>query len=97
MRAHLQGPFKGAILTLDQQAYNTSMNAAITSVEWIFGNIINYFKFLDFKKNLKIGLSAVGKMYIDCALIQNAHSILYQSISSDYFGINAPPLDQYFI
>lgn len=23
-------------------------------VEWVFGDIINYFKFLDFKKNLKV-------------------------------------------
>ena len=25
------------------------------SVEWLFGDVINYFKFFDFKKNLKIG------------------------------------------
>ena len=50
--AHLQGPFRGAVLTSDQQAYTTSMIAARTAVEWIFGNI-NYCKFLDFfKKSL---------------------------------------------
>ena len=41
------------------------------SVEWNFGDIINYFKSLDFnKKNLvlKISSSAVGKMYVTCAL-----------------------------
>ena len=27
----------------------------------------NYFKFLDYKKNLKIGMSSVGKMYVVCA------------------------------
>ena len=73
------------------------MNGARTAFEWVFGDIIDYFKFLDFKKNFKLGLSAVGKMYIDCALMQNAHTILYQSISSEYFGINPPPLDGYFI
>ena len=97
LRAHLQGPFRGAALTQDKKNYNTAMNGALTAVEWVFGDIINYFKFLDFKKNLKIGLSAVEKMYIDCALIQNALTILYQSISSEYFGINPPPLDDYFI
>lgn len=68
------------------------MSAARTAVERVFGGIINYFKFLDFKKNFKIGLSAMGKMYIDCALVQNARTILYQSISSEYFGINPPLL-----
>ena len=62
-----------------------------------FWRHINYFKFLDFKKNLKLDLSAVGKMYIDCALIQNARSIWYQSTSPEYFGINLPRLDGYFI
>ena len=45
------------------KAYNASMSAVRSSVEWLFGDIINYFKSLDFKKNLKIGLSSVGKMY----------------------------------
>ena len=50
------------------------MRSAHVSVEWVFNDVINCFKFLDFKKNLKVGLSAVGKMYIVCALMQNAHT-----------------------
>ena len=42
------------------------------SVEWLFGDIINFVRFLDYKKNLKIGLSCVGKMYLVCALLRNA-------------------------
>ena len=97
LRVHLQGPFRGAVLTQQQMDFNRSMSAARISVEWIFGDIVNYFKFLDFKKKLKIGLSAVGKMYLVCAILQNAHSILYKSVTSDYFGIDPPALDQYFI
>ena len=40
------------------------MSEVRVSVEWIFGDIINYIKLLDFKKNFKISLSAVGKMYV---------------------------------
>ena len=47
--------------------FNEAMSSVHASVEWLFGNIINYIKFLDFKKNSKIGLSQVGKMYIVCA------------------------------
>ena len=64
IRAHLQRPFKGGVMT--------PVSTVRSSVEWIFGDIVNYFKFLEFKKNLKIGLSAVGKMYVTCALMQNA-------------------------
>ena len=52
--------------------YNKAMSAVRMSVEWLFGDIVNYFKFLDFKKNLKLSLSAVGKMYVVCAILRNA-------------------------
>ena len=96
LRAHLQGPFKGAVLTLHQE-FDKSMSSARVSVEWVLNDIINCVKFLNFKKNLKVGLSAVGKMYIVCALMENAHTILYGSVTPEYFGINPPTLDDYFI
>ena len=95
IRAHLQRPYKSAVLTPAQQDLNTSMSTVRSSVEWIFGDV-NYFKFLDFKKNLKIGLSAVGRMYVTCALMQNAKSILYGSVTSEYFGVSPPTLEEYF-
>ena len=49
LRAHLQGPFRGAALTQDQKNYNTAMNGARIAVEWGFGEIINYFKLNWFK------------------------------------------------
>ena len=63
------------------------MSKARVSVEWIFGDILNYFKFTDFKKNLKIGLSSVGKIYSVCALLRNAMTCLHGSITSTYFGL----------
>ena len=93
---HLQGPFKGAHLTPAGQQFNKAMSQVRVSVEWLFGDIVNYFAFLDFKKNLKIGLSPVGKMYIVCALLRNAHSCLYQSSTSKFFGIDPPQIQDYF-
>ena len=48
-------------------------------MEWVFGNITSYFTFLDFKKNLKVGRSPVGKMCAVCALLRNAITCLYCS------------------
>lgn len=59
------------------EAFNLSMSSVRESVEWTFGDVVKSFKALDFKSNLKIGLSAVGKMYSVCALIQNAITCLY--------------------
>lgn len=59
LRLHLQTPFRNAVLTRDMQAFNASMSAVRVSVEWLFGDIVNYTNFVDFRKKLKIGLSNV--------------------------------------
>ena len=93
LSVHLQAGFKGANVTPQQLIWNSRMSAVRVSVEWVFGDIINYFKFLDFKKNLKL---AVGKMYIICALLHNARCCLYGSETSNYFQCEPPILEAYF-
>ena len=44
--------------------FNKSMSKFHPSVVCYYVEIINYFKFLDSKKDLKLGLSPIGKMYI---------------------------------
>ena len=97
LRPCLEAPLRGAVLTPDQQTWNKSMKEVRVSVEWIFGDIINYFKFLEFKKDLNIGLNSVGKMYIACTLLHNARTILYGNTTSQYFDVNLPTLGNYFI
>ena len=79
LRINVQAPFKGARLTDNEKDYNKSMSKVRVSVEWVFGEVINYFALMDFKKNLKIGLSSVGKMYITCALLHNSRTCLYHN------------------
>ena len=57
LRVNLQTPFRNAILTPDMEAFNKSMSTVRVSVEWLFGDVVNYLKFLDLKKKLKIQLS----------------------------------------
>ena len=77
LNSPLQTPFWWVNLTPLKILWHKEMTRAYESVEWVFGDIINYFKFLDFWKNLKIKLSAVSKMYIVCALLHNARSCFY--------------------
>lgn len=65
-------------------------------MEWLFGDIVNYFKFLDFQKNLKLGLSSIGKMYIVSAFLQNALTCLYGNNTSTFFDLDPPTLEEYF-
>jgi len=97
LRPQLQAPFQNVVLTQQQKDYNKSTSKVRTSVEWLFGDIINWFKFLDFKKKLKIGLSAVGKMYVVCLLLTNARACLYGNETSIYFDLDPPQIEDYFL
>ena len=96
LRIHLQAPFRDANFTEEMKAYNKAMSSVRVSVEWLFGEIVKYFKFVDFKRALSIRLSPTGKIYIVCALLQNAHACLYGNIVSDYFELQPPNLEDYF-
>ena len=94
MRAHLIQPFRDRVLTPQMQAFNTSMSKVREAVEWLFNDVATSWKFIDFKKNLKIG---VGKMYLVCAILRNALTCLYGNMTSEYFDLDPPALQDYFI
>lgn len=97
LRVHLQAPFRHGRLTPQMEAYNTCMSSVRTSVEWLFGEVLNEFKFLDFKKNLKIQLSSIGKQYVVSSLLTNALTCLYGNQVSEYFELDPPSIQQYFL
>ena len=51
-RVHLQAPFREVVLIEALKSFMSSMSASRIAVEWLFGDIINYFKFLDYKEKL---------------------------------------------
>ena len=78
------------------EVYSKALSAVGMSVVCIFRHIVNYFKFLDFKKNLKISLSAVGKMYVLCSILRNALTCMYTKSTSEYFALHPPTIEDYF-
>ena len=94
IRPYHQTLFEGANLTPLHKQWDKSMSQVRVSGS---GFLKKFFKFLDLKGNLKVQLGAVGKIYIVCALLQNARSCLYGSTTSEYFGICPPQLEEYFV
>ena len=76
--------------------FNESTSAVRFSVEWLFADIINDFKFLDLKKNLKISLCSVGKMYAVSAILRNAITCLYGNTTCTFFNLDPPNIYDYF-
>ena len=53
LRPKLMCPFREAdvpVFTPETRAFNTAMSEVRVSVEWLFGDIVEYFKFVDYKK-----------------------------------------------
>ena len=61
----------------------------------VIDDISNSFKFIDFKKNLKLGLSAIGKQYIVSALSRNILTCLYSNTKSTHFQLDPPTVQDY--
>ncbi|CAH3180262.1 unnamed protein product [Porites lobata] len=96
LRVQMQRPFRYGVLTPQMQQYNAEMSAVSSSVEWLFGDVINSFKFNDFKKDLKLFLSSVGKIYVVSVILRNAMTCLYGNMTSEFFDLRPPTLDTYF-
>ena len=96
LRPQLQAPFPTAHITPDQSAFNAAMSKVRITVEWSFGDVINFFKLTDFNKTQNILLSPCGKMYIVSGILTNAHSCIYRNNTSFYFELVPPSLEEYF-
>ena len=66
LRMHILAPYRGAVVTREQQLFNKRMSKVRASVEWAFGKVVQYFALLDFRKNLKVLLQPIGKYYVNC-------------------------------
>ena len=75
LRWYLQSSFRGSQTTPDQNEFNKSMSKVHISIEWQFGNVIENFKFSDYRKSQKTGLSSKEKMCQFSALLSNAHNV----------------------
>ena len=82
--------------SLQNKNSSTNLSDVRTSVEWTFGEIVKDWAFLDFKKNLKLCLSAVGKMYLVGTLLRNAVTCCYGNHVCEFFDLAPPTLNEYF-
>lgn len=74
---------------------NKSMSSVRECVEWGFGKVVANFAFMDFKKNQKVLLQPLGRMYMVAVLMTNCHTCLYGSQTGSFFRVEAPELDAY--
>ena len=92
---NIVSPFRGHGLGLRERAFNRDMSSVRVSVEWSFGKLVQYYAYLDLKKNQKILLQPIGKYYLVGAILTNCHTCLYGSVTTTFFGVKPPSLETY--
>ncbi len=85
-RDWLQIPFQGANLTHEQKDFNIEISRVCASVEWGFGKV----------SNQKVFHQPISTYFLIASLFTNAHTCLYGSEISAYFGLAPPSLEEYF-
>ena len=74
---NILNPFRGAHITAAEPEFNKSMRRVRISVEWGFGKILQYFSFLDFRKNQKVLLQPIGKYFLVASIMINCHTHMF--------------------
>lgn len=73
--------------------FNQATSKVKASVEWLFGDVRIYFKFIDYKEGLKLRLSPIGKFHFARALLQNLNTLVWELCV--YFDLHPPIIQQY--
>jgi len=92
---HLLSPFRLPGIQPHQVAFNQAMSSVRESVEWGFGKMLQYFSFLDFKKNQKVFLQPVAKYYFVGCIFTNIHTCINGSTTSAFFEVPPSTVEQY--
>ena len=97
---YLQKGYQGAVLTPDQQAFNTRLSSVRQAVEWSFGQVRTDWAFFEMKRQQEVGLQPVGLYYQAgvLVLLTNAKSCLHrgkQLQTSDTFRMPPPTLAEF--
>ena len=85
----LFGGFRNVRPGTNEARWNTEMSKVRESVEWLFKEITVQWSFLDFKPNMKIFKSPIGKYYIIGAFLTNLRCCCYGSQTSKYFDCDS--------
>ena len=93
---YLLGGFQKQPAGSDEAMFNRHTSSVRITVEWGFGDIVNKWKFLDFRSAMKIFEMPVGEFYTIGTFLSYICNCLYGNKTQQYFGAVQLTLDEYF-
>ncbi|XP_055348000.1 uncharacterized protein LOC129595112 [Paramacrobiotus metropolitanus] len=80
-----------------KKALNKAMSRVREPVEWGFKEVVSKFAFLDFKKQMRMYVNPINKLYRVAVILINCHNCLNHNQASQYFDLEPPSLEEYLV
>ena len=94
---YLLGGFQNVEGGCDEALYNRLLSSVRTTVEWGFSELVDQWKFLDFKQAMKIFKCPVAQYYVYAAFLSSLCNCLLGSRTQQYFGATQLTIDEYLL
>ena len=94
---YLPGSFRNVEGGSNEALYNRHLSSVRITVEWGFGELVDQWKFLDFKQAMKIFKCPVVQYYVNAAFLSNLCNCLLGSRTQQYFGATQLTIDEYVL
>ena len=93
--AYVLGGFHNVDTNSDEDAYNRLLSSVHITVEWGFTELVEHWKFLDFRLAMKIFQCPVAQYYINAAFLSNLRNCLLGNKTQQYFNAQQLTIDEY--
>ena len=83
----------------DEALFNRLLSSVRITVEWGFGELVDQWKFLDFRQVMKIFKCPAAQYYVNAAFLSNLCNCLLGSRTQQYsyFGATQLTIDEYLL
>ena len=92
---HVVVPWKVSHPTPAQEEFNVTMSGLRIAIEWAWDQVATDWAFVNYWRNLQVGLSPIGSFYRVGVLIANCKTCLYGNETATKFGLIPPTLENY--
>ena len=92
---HVFGGFHNPAAGSPEAEWNTRMSRIREVVKWGCKEIVNQWRYLDFRASMKVFEVLVGEYLTIAAFLCNLRSLFYDNQTSSYFDCNQLSLDEY--
>ena len=92
---YLIGEFQKPPTGSDEALFNRQMSSVQITVEWGFGDVVEKWKYLDFRSRMKIFEMPIAEFYTNGAFLRSICNCLYGNKTQQYFGAVLLMIDEY--